>query len=85
MNDRKPPVILTIDDEEAIRTSFEYYLQDCGYTVLCAENGRIGLEVFYREKPDLVLVDLRMPEVDGLEVLQNITGSSPDTPIILHR
>ncbi|MCP4154801.1 MAG: response regulator [bacterium] len=76
-------VILTIDDEKFIRQSFCNYLEDFDYTVLEAENGRIGLEVFEREKPDLVLVDLHMPEVGGLVVLEAIRANSPDTPIIV--
>ncbi|MCP4154800.1 MAG: response regulator [bacterium] len=83
MDNEKNPVVLTIDDEKAIRKSFRNFLEDYDYTVLEAENGRIGLEIFEREKPDLVLVDLRMPEVDGLEVLAKVTQASPNTPIIV--
>lgn len=75
--------ILTIDDEESIRINFVEYFEDSGYTVFEAENGRIGLEVFEKEKPDLVLVDLNMPEMDGFEVLERITRESPGTPIIV--
>ncbi len=75
--------ILTIDDEENIRDSFRLYLEDFDYQVIEAKNGREGLELFAREKPDLVLCDLRMPEIDGLEVLSRIREQSPDTPIIV--
>ncbi|MCP4580495.1 MAG: PAS domain S-box protein [candidate division Zixibacteria bacterium] len=75
--------ILIIDNEAAIRQSFADCLDDRDYRTLTAENGRIGLEIFAREKVDLVLVDLRMPEVDGLEVLARITATSPDTPLIV--
>ncbi|PLX96670.1 MAG: hypothetical protein C0622_14475, partial [Desulfuromonas sp.] len=77
------PVILTIDDEESIRDSFCLFLEDYDYQILEAANGREGIEIFLREKPDLVLCDLRMPEVDGLEVLDRIHSESPDTPIIV--
>jgi len=77
------PLILTIDDEDIIRDSIEAYLEDSGYRVIQAGNGRIGLEVFRREEPDLVLVDLRMPDVDGLEVLAQVSSESPLTPIIV--
>lgn len=83
MNSTTPPIILTIDDEKNIRDSFRYFLEDNGYHVLEAANGRIGLEIFQREHPDLVMVDLKMPEVDGLEVLATITSIAPDTPIII--
>lgn len=83
MEQRKNPVILTIDDEENIRDSFRMFLEDFDYQVIEASNGREGLLAFDREKPDLVLCDLRMPEVDGLEVLEGIKQRSPDTPIIV--
>jgi PAS domain S-box-containing protein len=79
----KRPVILTIDDEAVIRSSFRNFLEDLDYTVFEAENGRVGLEVFKREKPDLILVDLRMPEVDGLDVLAKVNEINSDTPIIV--
>ena len=75
--------VLHIDDEEAIRQSIGAYLEDYGYEVISAENGRIGLEEFGRQVPDIVLVDLRMPEVDGLEVLTYVKQKSPDIPIIV--
>ena len=75
--------ILIIDDDGAVRQSFADHLEDLDYQVLTAENGRVGLEIFDREGADLVLVDLRMPEVDGLEVLAHIRQTSPDTPLIV--
>ncbi|MBU1001843.1 MAG: response regulator [Proteobacteria bacterium] len=83
MDQGKGITILSIDDEEVIRESIEAYLEDSGYTVIQAENGRVGLEVFRDSKPDLVLVDLRMPEVDGLDVLATVTRERPLTPIIV--
>lgn len=77
------PVILTIDDEPRFRESLRNYLEDYDYQVIEAENGRVGLTIFAERKPDLVLVDLRMPEVDGLEVLKGVRDGSPDTPIIV--
>lgn len=83
MSEHNEPVVLTIDDEKALRDSFVNYLEDYDYRVMTAENGRKGLEVFLREKPDLVLLDLCMPEMDGLEVLAEIKKWSPETPIII--
>ncbi len=82
MNDEFP-TILIIEDESIIRESIGEYLLDRDYKVLQAENGRVGLKIFQREAPDLVLTDLRMPEMDGLEVLENIREISPDTPTIV--
>jgi len=79
----KLPLILTIDDEEAIRSSFKEHLEDYNYDVIEAANGKLGIDSFRQNNPDLILVDLRMPEVDGLEVLRVVTKESPDTPIIV--
>jgi serine phosphatase RsbU (regulator of sigma subunit) len=78
-----PLKILSIDDEYMIRRTIIAYLEDSGFTMFEAENGRIGLEVFRKEKPDLVLTDLQMPEMGGLEVLKNITKESPETPVVV--
>jgi len=77
------PVVLVVDDEEMIRESIAAYLEDSGFSMLQARNGREGLDVFRRVRPDIVLVDLRMPEVDGLEVLSAVGRESPGTPIIV--
>lgn len=83
MNQVEKKTILIIDDEAVVRRSFSYYLEDLDYTTIMAENGRIGVELFESNAIDLVLTDLRMPEMDGLEVLQRIRESSPETPIIV--
>lgn len=75
--------ILTIDDEDAVRRSIRSYLEDSDFEVLEGCNGREGLNVFRSERPDLVLCDLRMPDVDGLEVLATISAESPEVPIII--
>ena len=75
--------LLTIDDEPRVRESIAVYFEDSGYELLEAENGQIGLDVFRREKPDIILVDLRMPEVDGLEVVATVNKESPETPVIV--
>ena len=75
--------ILTIDDEPYIRQSIRTYLEDYGFIVFEAENGKKGLEVFEAQRPDLVLLDLRMPEMDGLQVLEILKERSPDTPLVV--
>ncbi|MCP4105722.1 MAG: response regulator [Desulfobacteraceae bacterium] len=75
--------ILCIDDEEMIRQTIADYLSDSGFEILEAENGLIGLEKFQEETPDLILVDLRMPEFDGLDLLAKINEISPETPVIV--
>lgn len=81
--ENKKSVILTIDDEEIIRKFIRVNLEANNYQVLEAENGRVGISVFEKENPDLVLVDLSMPEVGGLEVVAHINKISPDTPVIV--
>jgi len=83
MPSTKQPAVLIIDNEEFIRDSFRNYLEDNYYRALEAENGWVALEIFEREKPDLVLLDLRMPEIDGLDILSRINKLSPDTPVIV--
>ncbi|MBF0276227.1 MAG: response regulator [SAR324 cluster bacterium] len=75
--------ILAIDDDQAIRKAISAFLDDRGCTVVQAENGRIGLDLFRKEHPDLVLIDLRMPEMNGFEVLSIMADESPETPIIV--
>ncbi len=75
--------ILIIDDDKAVLDSVAAYLDDWGCRTLTARSGSEGLEVLKRERADLVLVDLRMPEVDGLEVLARLQGTCPETPAIV--
>lgn len=75
--------ILVIDDEEYIRDSVIGFLEDFGFEVVDAENGKIGLEMFDSRQPDLVLCDLRMPEMDGLEVLASVRRKNSKIPIII--
>ncbi len=83
MSPKKNIKVLTIEDEILIRESIADYLADSGFNVLQAENGKTGLKVFRMEKPDIILVDLRMPEIDGLDVLSAVTKESPSTPVIV--
>lgn len=75
--------MLIIDDEKLVRESIAVYLEDSGYDVVEAEDGKQGIEHFCEFNPDLVLCDLRMPQLDGLEVLKKLSELSPDTPIII--
>ena len=83
MRDRSDITILTIDDDPVVLNSIAIYFEDSGYSVITAENGRVGLERFRSERPDVMLVDIRMPEVSGLDVLATVAEESPETPIIM--
>ena len=75
--------LLIIDDEPLFCEIMEGFFKRQGYSVLCAGDGEEGLKLFSEEKPDAVLVDLRMPKVNGFQVLETISHESPDTPIIV--
>jgi DNA-binding NtrC family response regulator len=83
MKTKPQPKVLVIDDDTAVRESFRFYLEDLDYAVVGAGNGREGLDCFAREHPDIVLVDLRMPEMDGHQVLEALSLEAPDTPLIV--
>ncbi len=75
--------VLVIDDEDIVRDSIVAYLEDSGFDVLEAENGLEGIAIFKSQSPDIVLCDLRMPVMDGLAVLNEVSQHSPDTPFIV--
>ncbi|MGQ7958073.1 two-component system response regulator RssB [Pseudomonas sp. SP16.1] len=75
--------LLIIDDDEVVRASLAAYLEDSGFEVLQAANGLQGLEVFQQAKPDLMICDLRMPQVDGLELIRRINALGVEVPVIV--
>ena len=75
--------ILVIDDEKGIRNLLDTLLSRKGYDVVLAEGGRKGLDLFRREHPDVVVLDLKMPEMDGITVLQQVRHLNPDQPVII--
>ena len=75
--------LLIIDDDDVVRASLAAYLEDSGFNVLQASNGAQGLEVYQRDHPDLVICDLRMPQVDGLELIRRINIIDAQTPVIV--
>jgi signal transduction histidine kinase len=77
------PKLLLIDDEEGIRKVLGITLRDAGYEVILAGNGEIGMDLFQRENPQIVLTDIKMPGIDGMAVLERIKSISPDTEVIM--
>ena len=75
--------ILVIDDEQGIRNLLDTLLSRKGYEVVLASNGQKGLELFRRERPDVVVLDLKMPEMNGLTVLQQIRQLNPVQPVVI--
>ncbi len=79
---KEPVKVLVIDDEEAIRRNFRSCLEDLEYQVMEAGDGREGLAVFSRDPADIVLTDLRMPGMGGLEFIAGLKQRSPGTPVV---
>jgi two-component system response regulator (stage 0 sporulation protein F) len=75
--------ILVGDDEVSIRLLYEQVLSGDGHTVITARDGREAYEKFLTEKPDLVILDVKMPGMHGIEVLERIRETGSDVPIIL--
>lgn len=77
------PIVLIVDDDTFIRKSFRVFLEESGYRVLDAKNGRAALELLKLEVPDLILLDLRMPELDGFGVLKKVRKQYPTIPVVV--
>ena len=77
------PRILVIDDESAIRDSFRMILEYEGYEVLAAATGEEGIAQAEREAPDLIFLDVKMPGMDGIEVLQRLRHIVEVTPVVV--
>ncbi|WP_373498331.1 sensor histidine kinase [Desulfococcus sp.] len=75
--------ILLVDDEEDIRDILGIVLTDMGYQIFSAKDGQDALEMFDRELPPLVLTDIKMPGLDGIELLREIKRRAPDTEVIM--
>lgn len=75
--------ILVIDDEQPTLNMFRLLLAAYGYEILTAANGAEGLEVFERERPSVVLTDIKMPVMDGIEVLKRIKELDPHAEVIV--
>jgi DNA-binding NtrC family response regulator len=77
------PTVLVVDDETGILDSLNILLRNEGFTPQLAHGGRAGLERIAETRPDIVLTDIRMPNVTGVEILAAARQSDPDVPVIL--
>ena len=75
--------ILVIDDDRGVRHLLNALLRRKGYDVVLAETGQKGLELFSQEHPDVIVLDLNMPEMDGLTVLRHVRQLNPTQPVIM--
>ena len=75
--------VLVVEDDETERTQLAKAIQKEGYQVLVAEDGRAGVEQFKKELPEIVVTDLKMPVIDGIEVMRAVRDLSPNAQVIL--
>ncbi|MCK5475966.1 MAG: response regulator [Candidatus Pacebacteria bacterium] len=75
--------ILVIEDEATLQKALDDVLSQEGFEVLSATDGIVGLEVAKKEKPDLILLDIILPKMDGFEVLSKLKANDKDTPVVI--
>lgn len=75
--------ILVVDDESSIVTLLQFNIEKAGFDVVTAEDGRTGYELALTEKPDLIVLDLMLPEMDGIEVCKQLRQDKVETPILM--
>lgn len=83
MNGESAPTILLVDDEESIRSTVTMFLELSGFRVVTARNGTEALEKAAAHHPDLIVLDVLMPQLDGRETLRRLRQSGDWTPVIL--
>ncbi len=75
--------ILLVDDEEGIRKVLGISLEDMGYKVFTAENAKDALDIFMKEEPEIVVTDIKMPGMDGIDLLRNLKHINSDTEVVV--
>ena len=75
--------VLVVDDEQSIVTLLKYNIEQAGYQVIVAYDGVQALEKVNEEKPDLVVLDVMLPEMDGIEVCKTIRSDKNQVPILM--
>ena len=75
--------VLIIDDDIKLCNVLSLVIKKAGYTTYTANDGRTGIEMLHKESPAVVVLDLRMPGMDGIEVLKQIKKISSETPVII--
>jgi DNA-binding response OmpR family regulator len=81
--EENPKTIMVVDDEESVRFLYREELEEEGYRVITAEDGEEALRKVKTDRPDLITLDIRMPGMDGIEVLHRIREMDKDIPVIM--
>ncbi len=76
--------LLIIDDEDGIVSEVKDFFEEEGYSVFTADTGEDGKRLLWREMPDLVMIDLKLPDTSGLEVLKALRSNFPDCKVIVN-
>jgi len=76
--------ILVVDDDESIRILYKKELSEKGYEVVTASDASAGMQIFCHGNPDLVVLDISMPGVNGLEALGQMLSRNPNVPMVLN-
>ena len=83
MSKKNELVVLIVDDDEAVRDSLTEYLDSIGWKTLTADSGEKALEYIREKKCDIVISDIRMPQMDGIELTRRIKEIDPDIDVII--
>ena len=83
MASRRKPLVLVVDDESDIRSSIRMILEYEGYSVSEASTGEEALKRHETDRPDAVLLDIKMPRMDGLEILARVKQADPALPVVV--
>ncbi|MCG1022541.1 response regulator transcription factor [Sutcliffiella horikoshii] len=75
--------VLIVEDDPHISELISLYIEKEGFQAICAEDGEIGLSLYFDNSPDFIILDIMLPEMDGWEVCQAIRRDNPDIPIIM--
>ena len=75
--------ILVVDDELSLREYYKDFLSENGYNVIVASNGKEGIDAFVENSPDLVLLDISMPDINGMVILKEMKKLNEETPVFL--
>jgi two-component system, NtrC family, response regulator AtoC len=75
--------ILVIEDDDSLRESLEMFMKERGYAVICAPDGKTGLKLWNRHRPQVVVLDIKLPDISGLDLLPRIASQDPEAKVVM--